>query len=281
MAAHHTAAEHLAIDLGIVMHAWGALRDALGALPKLFASSVAATALLTWAAWNMQGPFHTLLSAAPAPFSQLVDFLYTLVVTTLDSLVLAAVAVPVHRMVLLGERRDAVLPLFSGRTLRFAVWLIAFQMCGFLALLPLPLLLRATPAVAALIVAGMVLFLIVVFVVAVRLSLALPAIAVDHPARGIVRRAAASWVLSRGHFWRLIVTTVFAMVPLLFLILLATLAGSALVGMSGPMIGVMNLLMWFEVVVTALSRPLAAALAAGVLSWNYKLAQDEIARAGA
>ncbi len=279
MSTHHTATEHLAIDFGIVIHAWGTLRQALRALPGRFASSVALTALLTWAAWRMQGPFHTWLSAAPAPFGDMVDFFYTLIVTALDSLVLAATAIPVHRMVLLGETRDGVLALFSGRTLRFAFWLIAVQMCGFLALLPLPLLFTATPAGRTAIVAGMAAFLVGLFVAAVRLSLALPAIAIDHPARGVFRRAVTSWSLSRGHFWRLIITAVFAMVPLLFLILLATLAGSAVIGLTGPMVSMMDMLMWFEVAVTALSRPLGAALAAGVLSWNYKLARDELERA--
>lgn len=272
---HHSATEHLAIDLGIVMHAWGALGRGLRRLPMMFASAAAATALLTWAAWKMQGPLHGWLSTAPGISRDFVDFGYTLVVTALDSLVLAAAAIPVHRMVLLGEARDGVIALFRPRTFRFAFWLIALQMCAFAALLPLPLLLDAPPSADVALVIGMAAFLVGLAYVAVRLSFVFPEIAIDYG--DFRRRFGASWTLSRGHFWKLVVTLVFAMVPLLFLLLLATLAGSWLIGLTGRMIDVMDTLMWFEVAVTALSRPLAAALAAGVLSWNYSFAREELA----
>ncbi len=271
-----TPSEYLAIDFGIVLHAWGALRDTLGGLPRLFLSAALVTALLTFAAWKLQGAYHDLLAGAPDALRNGIEFGYTLVIAICDSIVLAAVAVPVHRWVLLGERRDRFVALFSGRVWRFAFWLIAIQMCGFVALLPLPLLLGASPAETTAIVAAMIAFLAALAFVAIRLSLIFPAIAIDAPARG---RIAASWALSRGHVWRLVVTAVFTMIPLLFAMLLATLAASWLIGLSGSLVGVFDTLMWFEVVVTALSRPVGVALAAGVLSWNYRLAREELAEA--
>ena len=269
-----TASEHLAIDLGIVMHAWGALGQALRAMPRLFFSGALVTALLTFAAWKLQGRYHDMLSGAPDSLRDAIDFGYTLAVAICDSIVLAAVAVPVHRLVLLDEKRDGVVALFSGRVWRFAFWLVALQMCGFVALLPLPLLLQASPLETAAIVAAMIAFLIGLATVAIRLSLIFPAIAIDVPARG---RLAASWALSRHHFWRIIVTGVFAMIPLLFAMLLVTLAASALINVSGSLVHVIDMLMWFEVAVTALSRPIGVALGAAVLSWNYKLAREEAA----
>ena len=269
---HHRPAEFLAIDFGIVIHAWGALGRALRAMPKLFFSGALVTALLTYGAWRLQGAYHGLLAGAPDEFRNGIEFAYTLVVAACDSIVLAGVAVPVHRLVLLGETGDGIVHLFSGRVWRFAFWLIALQMCGFVALLPLPLLFGATPLETTVIVAGMIAFLLALTVVAVRLSLVFPAIAIDAEAKG---RLAASWALSRHRFWRLVVTAVFTMVPLLLLMLLATLAASWLIGLSGSLVSVFDTLMWFEVAVTALSRPVGVALAAGVLSWNYTLAQEE------
>ncbi|HJW40455.1 MAG TPA: hypothetical protein VJ476_04400 [Rhizomicrobium sp.] len=269
------ASEHLAVDFGIVFHAWGSLGRALRAMPVLFVSGIVVTGLLTLGAWKFQAPYHALLAGAPYP--DFVDFSYTLIVDFLDSMVLAAVAIPVHRQILLGERRDGLVPLLRARTMDFALWLVVLQMSAFAALLPLPLLMGASQARAMTIVGGMLLLLVVLFVVTVRLSLIFPAIAIDVPAHSPVGRAAAAWTLSRGHFWRVIVTLVFAVVPLLFLILLATVAANVLVGVPGATpVSVFDLLMWFEVVVTGLSRPLAAALASAVLSWNYKLAVDEL-----
>jgi len=269
----HSASEHLAIDFGIVMHAWGALGAALGGLPRMFLSGAFVTALLTLAAWKLQGAYHDLLSGAPDALREPIDFAYTLLIVLCDSVVLAAVAIPVHRIVLLGETRDGLVALFAPRVWRYAFWLVLLQMSGFLALLPLPLLLRATPVETMAIVAGMIAFLLALGVVAVRLSLIFPAIAIDVPARG---RLAASWAMSRHHFWRLVVTAVFTMIPLLFAMLLVTLAVSGLIGLSGSLVHVFDMLMWFEVAVTALSRPVGMALGAAVLSWNYRLAREEM-----
>ncbi len=268
----HAPSEHLTIDFGMVMHAWGALRQALAKLPMLFLSGALVTALLTFAAWKLQGAYHDLLSGAPDRLRDAIDFGYTLAIDILDSIVMAAVAVPVHRMVLLGETRDGFVALFSGRTWRFAFWLVVLEMSAFLALLPLPLLLRASPVETYLVVAAMAAFLVALAFVVVRLSLVFPAIAID--VRG---GAAASWALSRGRFWRIVVTAVFTLIPLLFAMLLATLAASWLIGLSGSLVNVFDTLMWFEIVVTALSRPIGVALAAAVLSWNYRLAREEMA----
>jgi|GEM_PF-2583198 len=268
------ASEHLAVDFGLVFHAWGSLGRALKAMPVLFVSAAAVTGLLTLGAWKLLAPYHALLAGTAHP--DLVDFSYTLIVDFLDSMVLAAVAIPVHRQILLGERRDGLVPLLRARTMDFALWLVVLQMSAFAALLPLPLLLGASEARVLAIVGGMALLLVVLFAVAVRLSLLFPAIAIDVPAHSPVGRAVAAWSLSRGHFWRVIVTLVFAVIPLLFLLLVATAAASALVGFSGTPVGIMDLLMWFDAVVVGLSRPLAAALVSAVLSWNYKLAMDEL-----
>lgn len=266
------ASEHLAVDFGLVFHAWGSLGRALKAMPVLFVSAVVVTGLLTLGAWKFQAPYHSLLAGNP----DLVDFSYTLIVDFLDSMVLAAVAIPVHRQILLGEQRDGLVPLLRARTMDFALWLVVLQMSAFAALLPLPLLLGASEASVLAIAGGMALLLVVLFVIAVRLSLLFPAIAIDVPAHSPVGRAVAAWSLSRGHFWRVIVTLVFAVIPLLFILLVATAAASALVGFSGTPVGMMDLLMWFDAVVVGLSRPLAAALVSAVLSWNYKLAVDEL-----
>jgi hypothetical protein len=272
MAADHTASEHLAVDFGIVLHAWGTLRRALRALPKVFISAVLATALLTFAAWKLQGLYHGFLAGAPDDLRTLIEFLYTLIVDLCDCVVIAAVAVPVHRLVILDEVRDGTAPFLGARTWRSALWLVVFELMGFGALLPLPLLMSASGTTTIAIVAGMAAFLAVCFVVVLRLSLIFPAIAIDPRAVGHI---VESWSLSRGHFWRLFITFVFAMIPLLLGILLVTLALSAVVGRASSLIGMFDALMWFEIAVTALSRPLAAALGAAVLAWNYKLACSE------
>ena len=272
--ADHTAAEHLAIDFGIVLHAWGSLRQALGALPKVFISGGLATALLTFAAWKLQSPYHALLSGAPDSLSGLIDFAYTFAVDVTDCVVVAAVAVPVHRLVILGERRDATAPFLGGRTWRSALLFLGFTMFGFLALLPLPLLMSASTLVTAAVVGGMAAFLAACFVVVLRLVLVFPAIATDAPQ---TNRLVASWRLSQGHFWRLFITGVFALIPLLLVILLATLAVSSIVGQSNTVIGVFDTLMWLQIVANAVTWPLVAALGAAVLAWNYNLARSELA----
>jgi len=242
-------------------------------MPKLFFSGALVTALLTFTAWKLQGAYHDLLSGVPDTMRDGIDFGYTLLVDICDSLVLAAVAVPVHRLVLLNEKRDGLVNLFSPRVWRFAFWLVVLELGGFLALFPLPLLLRVAPMETMAVVTAMVAALLALAYAAVRLSMLFPAIAIDMPARG---RVVSSWALSRGHFWRIIITAVFAMTPLLFVMLLVTLAVSAAIGLSGSLVHVFDTLMWFEIAVTALSRPIGVALGAAVLSWNYKLARDEV-----
>lgn len=259
---------------------WTVLAEALQDMPTLFLSALAVNGAILALQWALtdrmpiptpgQGPIVHALGIAS---------IY-LVVYAAHSLVLASVAVAIHRLILRDEKADHAIAPFKSHTLRFAAWLTGLQLLWTFVLLPAPM--RAIGGIGLLAVA-MVAVAIAILFVTTRLSLMLPAIAIEAPAASLRQRIAASWALSRGRFWMLFLSGLLVMVPLfigMFILGLAVFAAFALVltvaGESVHYLG--SSMSWPKLILDDISRVMTAALGAAVLSWNYRIAQME--RAG-
>lgn len=235
--------------------AWRSAVSALLQMPLAFLLTIAAVVLVRlalsvpWFAVPLVSRNHPVPAPSLAVTGHVV--LVTVLGTILNALVLAPLAIAVHRHVLLGER-TALLPLRPlRRLLRFADWLIVLGLAGdlpgLLGLLPLP----GAPLI------GFV-AMIVVLVVTIRLVLVFPAIAVQPP----TARASLGWRETYGQVWRIAAVLLVSTLPILGLALLVLLLGPRLSpGTTMQMIAISPL--------TAALDPFGTALGAAAASWLF------------
>ncbi|HEY4943875.1 MAG TPA: hypothetical protein VII56_20770 [Rhizomicrobium sp.] len=259
---------------------WTVVAEALQDMPTLFLSALVvngAIQALQWAV-NDRMPIPTPGQGPIARAMGIVSIYF--VVYAAQSLVLASVAVAIHRLILRDEKADHIIAPFKSHTLRFAAWLTGLQLLWTLVLLAAPM--RAIGGIGLLAVAMVAVGIAILFVTT-RLSLMFPAIAIEAPAASLRQRIAASWALSRGRFWLLFGSGLLALVPLfigMFILGLAVFAAFALVLVAAgePVHDLGSSMSWPKLILDDISRVMTAALGAAVLSWNYRIAQME--RAG-
>jgi hypothetical protein len=149
----------------------------------------------------------------PWSATSLAGILQNAVRSCVETLLLASVAMGVHRLVILGDAADRPIWKLPTNYLRFAVWLVFLNVLLNLPASLVRLLLSPThPAVSFVCFAYQ---MACIFVVA-RLSLLFPALAVAAP-HAWWRNA---WRDSRGHFWRFFITQFTASLPLIVLVLI-------------------------------------------------------------
>jgi hypothetical protein len=251
--------------------AWSVLMEAVETMPSVFVAGVfallavklvlaaAKTVLLDAIGNAVLGALANLLIAIPGLFA--------------ESLVFAAIAISIHRLVLLNETKDDGIALFAARTVRFALWATAVQLGWFaiaiLWVVPLFLSAPGSPLPSLIGVVSLVLYGIQLFV-AVRLSLVFPAIAADHAAGPVRDVARWIWSIARGHWWRLALSGLFAVLPLavgfgiVALVIMAVLRGHD--------VAPADVAFWVGTIVQAIAEPFGIALAAAALSWIYRFA---------
>jgi len=179
-------------DIQIARRAWKSMLEAARQMWPLFLGSLFVLIVVAsrglwlpgYAAWQKQ----LLTEMSPFIFS----LIMTSVSNTISLILLAPLAVAVHRFVLLGEVRKT--PYFFNRTsLKFAGMLLAFQILGFLVL---PLQLWGAPRAITLFHS------LAYFAIVCWTMLVFPAVAVEEKnAKGRLRTAI---LRARGNFWKIL-----------------------------------------------------------------------------
>ena len=167
----------------IAQMAWISFLEALREKRQLFGSAVAVYGMLQLLKAFAQAALVDPLIGQQTTLSRI--FLTQLGLDTLFSFagafVLAAVAVPVHRMILRDEHGDGVIKPFSGLVVRFAMWVLAIDMAGALIVSPAIMGSISNPGLRGAIFAMAAIMIVAVIYVTVRWSLAFPAIATGRP----------------------------------------------------------------------------------------------------
>lgn len=275
MTAEQTAPEDDPDAFMIASMSWIVVREAFSDMRTLFVSAfLVYGAVLTAEAWLNPAPtVEQLLSQSAPAQPDFAAWAIQFAAFVCQSLIFAAVAVPIHRLVLRDETADKAVAPFDPRVLRFAAWLMAIQALWFLIGEAMASLDAFAPPIAELLALACLAGFVAISIGAVRVSLIFPAVAVDAPAGGWRDRIAASWALSRGRFWRLFGAGVITVIPLAvgIAVVWLMLAGISTALATGTR-GFSAALGWPRVIVTDISRVLGAALEAAVLSWNYRIA---------
>ncbi len=199
--------------------AWGSTLAAMRAMPLAFVATAAAEVLVAFVVQHLT-PAAPLPGTAPnattTPDAQavVIGLLTSLPIVFVNCAILAPLAVAVHRFVVLGERTP-LLPLrLPSRTLPYAACAVLFSLgysvpTLFATLLPPP---YGEPA--------LMLVILAVLVVTMRLTLLLPQIAVASSGE----RLRTHWNDLRWRFWNTTTILGLAVMPILMLQFLATLA---------------------------------------------------------
>ena len=201
-----------------VCQAWCSVGSALLQMPLAFLLTIVASVLLSAALLPLQNKCHLtpaqsdeLMAGRPVG-TAMCGTLLPFVSLILKSLILAPLAIAIHRFVLLGERTP-LLPLAPvQRILRFAGWVVAVKSTLILPVLLIPFSPLAFNFFGTVIVC-------VGTVVTVRLVLVFPTIAIGMS--GYL--AQRSFRQTRWQFWRIISVLIITVLPVYALALLAVL----------------------------------------------------------
>jgi len=270
----------------IAQMAWISFLEALREKRQLFGSAVAVYGMLQLLKAFAQAALVDPLIGQQTTLSRI--FLTQLGLDTLFSFagafVLAAVAVPVHRMILRDEHGDGVIKPFSGLVVRFAMWVLAIDMAGALIVSPAIMGSISNPGLRGAIFAMAAIMIVAVIYVTVRWSLAFPAIAIGRPA-GPSIRVPETWELSRGRFWKLFITPLLAIIPLSLAVAFGVWIATTIIVAVGNLnftlrmeyFGALRGLTLIGHLARAVQQTLigvgGVALGAAVLSWNYRIAR--------
>jgi hypothetical protein len=240
---------------------------AAGAMPLLFLSTLAVIVVLYVA--NLEANKLLPVSLADAarwkdrPFTNLLPLqALALVALLLNALVMAPLAVAVHRFILLGEVETRALPLTAPHTKEFAAWIFALQLVQFVLgqqqFLPSPW--NIVTAVLPFLLAVLCIWLTMVF----------PATAVGAPADGWRMRVRTSIGQVKGNFWLLVRSTILTLAPLLLLAIipffLLTVARGIPFGDERAAYAVLD---WRYALLSAPLNIALIALMAAAASWLY------------
>lgn len=203
--------------LRTVWRAWVSTGAAMGDMPLAFLTTAAASILLTLVVVHLNGP--TIVSppgqepATESYGAALLSLIAFLPVSFANALILAPLAIAMHRFVMLGERR-ALLPLRPlSRVVGYAAWVTLFSTC-----LALPVIFVTTPTPAQVLVVG--LGFAVVLVATTRLTLLFPQIAIGRTGEPL----RTLWTTTRWRFWNTAIVLVLAVMPIVVLQFLVMLA---------------------------------------------------------
>jgi hypothetical protein len=251
-----------------VGRAWGATIDALVEMPLLF---ISACALMV----GYESALAVLYSMAPKLISQryelpisLIPFLERRLVELggecVSALILAPVAVAVHRHVLLGRVTTGLISINSSQTRQFILWLIAIRIASEIPGAVAELAAHLSGFIAFF---AIVLSAFLVILIAFRGSFIFPAVAIGAPSDGWRDRINASWHVTKGQVWKIFIISLIALVPLLIFVF--GLYWGGIVPLH-PYTSEMASARWRYVVFVGVFSPLSTALAAAVVSLIYR-----------
>jgi len=189
---------------GLALQGWRYAFAALSRMPGVLGVAMAIV-LVSSAITLMLVPDSK--EEAPGLFAQLLGVLIGIV----QGFFLTPVAIAVHRFVLLGEVTERyVLNPSEPRFKQFFIWTVIYQL-----MISAPSLLLAGPAENAAALALSLPLFIIVTIVALRLIILFPAIAVDAP--GTAWQNAVED--TKGHAWRIFFIVVLVSIPMLAVLL--------------------------------------------------------------
>lgn len=247
--------------------AWLSLIEAVKTMPLVFVSAVVAYGIVQAIGLGLAAIIPAVARALPAITPSGAQIGVALVTGTLSCVVLAAVAVPMHTLVLRNTRQRGIVSLFDAVTLRFAFWVALLSWVS-------TALEFYVPYVG---------YLIVMFF-GVRFGFLFPAIALGAKGGEWFARLGESWDLTSGRFWRILGAALLATLPVtvigvtVVLVLLAlgiipdvTLMGDVQTpGAIASTVIVQNLIGVFGTAFTSLA-----------IAWNYRIVQVKRAEAAA
>jgi len=248
----------------IAGHAWRSLFQAAGQLAPLFLGSLALLVLINTRSVWLPG-YQAWVSQLPGGPLGLANALILTIVEFLGLILLAPLAVAIHRFVLLGEMCKNPI-LFNRTSLRFAALLVLFELAKLAGAL---VQLRISTVVG-------VLYQIGCFIVICWTLLVFPSIAVEEKtADGLFRTAAAR---ARGNSWLIARSLLLTVYPLavVWVVLLLTYNFSlmALLRSGVPQ----SLLSCCYVLINNCFKIALIGLGAATASWLYSYAAPRLAQ---
>lgn len=195
------------------------------------------------------------------------ELVFLVVTTAVNSMLLAPVLVVVHRYVLLGEASGWK----TERIARFALWSAAISLCVISATLP-----------AFIGAAIIVPFILIGFAVcSIKLICIFPAVAVDVPSKNPVKRITASWKMTDGLFWLILLSLAVSGLPLLIVEFAPQIVSYVFhaVAVAGQGEGVdlpinSSLLQHLSDLIGDILAPFWLGVGAAVVSWIYLWRQE-------
>lgn len=238
---------------------------AIRTMPALFGSAALISVIIKlgdilsdYGAENL--PTHWEMTAAAG--------LWGVVSLLLSALVLAPVAVALHRQVLLEETTPGVIAWQAPRIWIFAGWSLLVEIISAVLFMPV-----AASNGTALYWLAVAVFGLIVLVISVRWLLIFPAIAVESQAADWKDRILMSWAQTRGHFWLLLAGLAGAIVVFFIPAVLVAVTAILLALLSDSYQLVYGVRFAIDLVAGAL-QPLSIAVAAAVASWFYMAIQE-------
>ena len=208
-----------------------------------------------------------LVKPGPIPLSGMLLLLaFTTLSTILSAIILAPIAVVMHRFILLGEVRTGLYTI-TALSLRFAAWVALFRVT--LQLFQMLQLLRpGMHLVVSLINIGywvLVLWTLLLF----------PSIAVDEPSSSTGKRLDTALERAKGSFWLTLRAMFLTLVPLILVMSLFVMVPMFQNGFDGardPAADVARFSTWPYLIWGGVSGVLLVALGAAAASWLYSYA---------
>lgn len=212
-----------------------------------------------------------LVKPAPVPLGGMLLLLaFTTLSTILGAIILAPVAVVMHRFILLGEARTGIYTI-TGISLRFAAWAALFRVA--LQLFQMIQLLR--PGMHFLV--GLI--DIGYWVLVLWTLLLFPAIAVEEPSSSAGRRLDTALERTKGNFWLTLRAMILTLAPLALVISFVILAPMLKDGINparDPAQDVARFTSWPYLLWGAASSIALVALGAAAASWLYSYALSKV-----
>lgn len=233
--------------------------EALKAMPETFLVAAVLLVLLASGRKLLGGSLPLRSGALPVLVPHLSGTLKLSVISALallEYIVLACVAVAVHRFVLLNKSSSLLTALRHRYGWRFLLWMFGFTFCELL--LALPVLLQRWLGFA---------LLVPMIILSTRVSLVFPAVAIEAPLSGWRERLVWSWQQTQGKVLSLTGAWILAELPLvvIMVVILLSLFGVDLIAGTFLMDDAR-----MDVFCSAFENLAATVLLASVLSVSYR-----------
>ncbi|MGA7711399.1 MAG: hypothetical protein WCA81_05820 [Rhizomicrobium sp.] len=190
--------------------------------------------------------------------------------------VLASVAITIHRFILLGEEKSGIFALTRRRTWRFVGWLLFFDVLLIIGHLPIDFSEDNSRRYNVL----YVIYLIVLLIVGGRSMVLFPAVAIDVPSSRWQERLEKSWQETSGRLATIVFSYVGSVIPLILVILAASLIPIipyflyAIIGKVDETSLLIEVGVWTHYFSQTFVEVASTAAAAAVASWIYKSARN-------